>query len=162
MAEHRGRAPALPFPGADQPLALGQPARYRQDQRHGHVGGVLGQHARRVGDADGALAGGGEVDVIDAGAERGDELQPRPGGGDPRGIDAVGDRRHQHVGLLHRRGELGLAQRRILEIEPHVEQLHHPRLDRVGQLAGDHDQDLLRHRALGLPSGLWHGDRGLP
>ena len=40
-----------------------------EDQRHGHVGGVLGQDARRVGDGDAALAGGLEVDVVDAGAE---------------------------------------------------------------------------------------------
>ena len=33
-------------------FALGQPARDRQDQRHGHVGGVVGQHARGVGDDD--------------------------------------------------------------------------------------------------------------
>jgi hypothetical protein len=39
----------------DQRCALDQPARHRQDQRHGHVGGVLGQHARRVGDGDAAL-----------------------------------------------------------------------------------------------------------
>ena len=50
-----------------------------QHQRHRHVGGVLGQHARRVGDDDAALARGVEIDVIDAGAERGDQLELRAG-----------------------------------------------------------------------------------
>jgi hypothetical protein len=46
-------------PGQFLPLgqdrgALDQPARHREDQRHGHVGGVFGQHARRVGHGDAA------------------------------------------------------------------------------------------------------------
>ena len=80
----------------DQPgeLAVGQdrgafhqPARHRQDQGHGHVGGVLGQHAGRVGDDDAAAGGGGDVDIVDAGAEIGDQLQLRAGLGDQAGVD---------------------------------------------------------------------------
>ena len=56
VAEHPGRRPAGPILVRGQHLgAFDQPARHRQDQRHGHVGGVLGQHARRIGDGDAAL-----------------------------------------------------------------------------------------------------------
>ena len=56
---------------------------------------------------------------------------------------SVGDGRHQHVGGLDRLGELGLAHRLVVEVEPRVEQLAHARLDAVGQLARDDDQRLL-------------------
>jgi hypothetical protein len=63
--------------------ALGEPPRHGQDQRHRHVGGVFGQHARRVGHGDAALDRGGDVDVVDAVAEVGDQLEVarRPGRG---------------------------------------------------------------------------------
>ena len=57
-----------------------------------------------------------------------------------RGVDAVGHGRHQHVGGLHRLGELGLAHRLVVEVEPRVEQLAHAGFDAVGQLARDDDQ----------------------
>ena len=76
MAEHPGRAPAGPVLVADQHLgAFGEPPRHREDQRHGHVGGVLGEDARRVGHGDAALQRGRHVDVVDAVAEIGDQLQ---------------------------------------------------------------------------------------
>ena len=38
------------------------------------------------------------------------------------------------------------VQRLVAQVEADVEQLHHPRLDDVGELAGDHHQGfLLRH-----------------
>jgi hypothetical protein len=77
-----------------------------EHQGHRHVGGVLGQHARRIGDGDAALARGVEVDVVDAGAERGDQLQPRPGLREHPAVDAVGDRRDQDVRGLHRLDQL--------------------------------------------------------
>ena len=110
VAEHPGRRPARPILVRGQHLrALDQPARHRQDQRHGHVGGVLGQNARRVGDGNAALNGGGDVDIVDAIAEIGDQLELLAGLAEHRGVDAVGDGRHQHVGDLHRFGELRLA-----------------------------------------------------
>ena len=60
-----------------------------------------------------------------------------------RGVDPVGDGRHQHVGDLHGLGELGLAHRLVVEVEPRVEQFAHARFDRVRQLARDDDQRLL-------------------
>ena len=123
--------------------AFREPARHREDQRHGHVGGVLGQHARRVGHRDAALQRARDVDIVDAVAEIGDQLQLLARLRDHRGVDAVGDGRHQHVGGLHGLGELGLAHRLVVEVEPRVEQLAHPRLDGVRQLARDDDQRLL-------------------
>ena len=116
------RLPQMRWPSiqvGDQPVqslsavstvrAFDEPARHRQDQRHGHVGGVLGEHAGRVGDGDAALHGGGDVDIVDAVAEIGDQLELLAGLAEHRGVDAVGDGRHQHVGGLHRLGELRLA-----------------------------------------------------
>ena len=42
---------------ADQPLALAEPARDREQQRDREVGGRVGQHAGRVGDRDAAARG---------------------------------------------------------------------------------------------------------
>ena len=57
-----------------------------------------------------------------------------------RGVDPVGHGRHQHVGDLHGLGELGLAHRLVVEVEPRVEQFAHARFHGVRQLARDHDQ----------------------
>ena len=81
VAEHPGRRPAVPLAVAvlQDVRAFDQTARHGEDQRHGHVGGVLGQHARRVGDDDAAVARRLEIDIVDAGAEIGDQLQLRAG-----------------------------------------------------------------------------------
>ncbi len=131
------------LPLAHQPLALAHAARRGQHQRHRHVGGVLGQHARRVGDGDAALAGGVEIDMVDARAERGDQLQLRPGLRQHAAVDPVGHRGHQHVGRLHGLDELGAGHRLVVGVQARVEQLHQTRLDRVGQLSGDDHQRLL-------------------
>jgi hypothetical protein len=117
-------------------------ARGGEYERHRHVGGVFGQHARRVGHGDAALARGIEIDVIDAGAEGGDQLQTRAGLAQHPAVDAVGHGGHQHVGGLYRVDQLGGGKRRILDIEAGLEQLHEPRLDRVGQPPGDDHQRL--------------------
>ena len=148
VAEHPGRRPAGPIlVGSQHSGAFDQPPRHRQHQRHGHVGGVFGEHAGRVGDGDAALHGGGDVDIVDAIAEIGDQLELLARFRQHRRIDAVGDRRHQHVGNFHRVGELVLGHRSVVGIEPDVEKFPHPQLDAVGQLAGDDDQRLfgLRH-----------------
>jgi hypothetical protein len=90
--------------------------------------------------------------MIDAVAEIGDQLQLVAGLHQHRLVDAVGDRRHQHLGLLDGGDELGLAHRVVVLVEPGVEQLAHPRLDHVGQLAGDDDERLAcRHGAPRTP-----------
>ncbi len=126
----------------EQRRALGQPARHRQDQGHGHVGRVLGQHARRVGDDDAAHARGVEVDVVDAVAEVGDQFQLRPGLGQQGAVEPVGHRRHQDVRRLHGLAELVAAHRLVLDVEARVEQLAHARFHRLGQLARHDDERL--------------------
>src|SRR5437879_2027125 len=76
MAEHPGRRPARPV------LALGedrgafdQPPRHRENQRHGHVGGIFGQNFRRVGHGNAARMRGDDVDIVDTIAEIGDQPQ---------------------------------------------------------------------------------------
>jgi len=134
----------VPFALADKHLgALGQPARHREDERHGHVGGVLGQDARRIGHSDAALERGRHVDMIDAVAEIGDQLQAFARMAEYRPVDLVGHCRHHDVGDFGDLGEVRRAHRLVVDIEADVEQLAHARFDGVRQLAGDHHQRLL-------------------
>jgi hypothetical protein len=137
MAEHAGRRPAGPFARTEQFLALADPPRHAQDQRHDHVGGVVGQHPRRIGDDDVLRARGGQVEVIDPGTEIGDQLEPRSGAGDDVRGQVVGDCRHQHVGAGAGIGEPRGIHRDVVEVQLDIEQLGHPRLDRLRQAAGD-------------------------
>ena len=88
------RLPVMRWPSiqvGDQPAqapsgiarcALDEAARHRENQRHGHVGRVLGEDAGRIGDGDGAAERRGDVDIVDAIAEIGDELHLLAGLGD--------------------------------------------------------------------------------
>ena len=122
--------------------ALGQTPRHREDQRHGHVGGVFGEDAGRIGHGDAALHGGRHVDIVDAVAEIGDQLQPLAGLAEHRAVDVIGHRRHDDVGGLGGVDQLRLAHRLVVGIEPRVEQFAHAHFDAVRQPAGDHDQRL--------------------
>jgi hypothetical protein len=99
MAEHPGRRPARPVLtlGEDRG-AFDQPPRHRENQRHGHVGGVLGQNFRRVGHGDAARMGGNDVDIVDAVAEIGDQLHLAVGVLEKLFGDLVGDGGHQDIG----------------------------------------------------------------
>ena len=141
-AQHRGRTPAAPFAGAHQAFALAHAPCRGQHQRHRHVGSIFGEDTRRVGDGDGALARRVEVDVIDAGAEGSDESQPRAGLRQQAAVDAVGDGGNQYVSRLHGLDELGGIERPVFRVQSRLEQLHEPRLDRVGELPGDDHQRL--------------------
>ena len=81
--------------------------------------------------------------MIDAGAEARDQLEVGARALDERAIDAIGDGGDDDIGLLEGRDQVGLAERRIVGVEPRVEQLHHPRLDRLGELARDDDERLV-------------------
>jgi hypothetical protein len=122
------------------------PPRHGQDQRHGHVGGVFGQNLWRVGDGDAARMRGLDIDIVDAVAEIGDQAQLAVGLVDDVGGDVVGDGRNQHVGGARGFRDLVGRHRRVVEIDPRVEQLAHPRLDRIRQLARYHDEGLFLHR----------------
>ena len=73
-------------------------------------------------------------------------LSRRPASRSTGAVDPVGDGRNQHVGGPHRLGEVGLAHRLVVVVEPGVEQLAHPRFDALGQLSCDDHQRLLRFR----------------
>ena len=145
VAEHPGRRPAGPVAVVDQDVgAFRQTARHGEDQRHGHVGGVLGQDAGRIGDGDAALHGGDDVDIVDAIAEIGDQAELLAGMREQRLVDLVGHRRHQHIGRLDRFGQLGGGHRLVVGIKAGVEEFPHAQLDAVGQLAGDDDDWFFR------------------
>ena len=147
VAEHPGRRPARPaLAFGEDRCALDQPPRHRENQRHGHVGGVFGQHFRRVGHRDAARMRRRDVDIVDAVAEIGDHAQLAVGMLEHLLVDHVGDGRHQHVGGADRVRDLFRRHRRIVEIQPRVEQLAHPGLDRVRQLAGDDDERFFLNR----------------
>ena len=77
-------------------------------------------------------ARGGKVDMVDAGTEGSDEAKFLAGLGQHPGIDPVGHGGYQDIGDLHRLDQFGLAEGMVVEVQFHIEQLHHPRLDDVG------------------------------
>jgi hypothetical protein len=89
--QHPGGRPAGPVPAGDDARPFGDPAGHRQDQRHGHVGGVLREHAGGVGDGDALGHRGRHVDVVDPVAEIGDELEAGSHVVHQGGVDLVGD-----------------------------------------------------------------------
>jgi hypothetical protein len=131
VAEHPGRRPARPVVVRDHPRAFDHAAGDRKDQRHRHIGRVLRQDGRRVGDGDAPGERHLHVDVVDAIAEIGDELEGRPRLRQHRGVDLVGYGRDEHVRRLDRVHELAFREGLVLEIEARVEELAHARFDHV-------------------------------
>ncbi len=138
-AQHPGGGPAVEAAGAHHPVALGEAPLGGEDQGQGDVGGILGQHAGGVGDGKARGHGGGDVDVVDPRPEVGDQLQVGARPRDQLRVDPVGDGRGEHVRPRHGVGERLRAHRNVVWVQLDVEQLAHPGLDRVGQLARDHD-----------------------
>ncbi len=68
-----------PGPGPHEGVALDDAPEDRQDQREGHVGHVLGQHIRRIGDPHPARPRAVEVDRVEPDAETGNDLEFRAG-----------------------------------------------------------------------------------
>ena len=68
-----------PAAGPDDPVALDHPARRRQEERHGMVGGGVGQDPGRVRHQHAPAAAGGQVDVVHAHPVGGDVSQVRGG-----------------------------------------------------------------------------------
>jgi hypothetical protein len=123
----------------DQPGQL-LPSVRIDDQRHGHIGGVFGQYFWRVGYRNAARMRRGDVDIVDAVAEIGDHAQLAVGILEDLLGNHVVDGGHQHVSGADRIRDLLRSHRRIVEVQPRVEQLTHPGLDRVRQLAGNDDE----------------------
>ena len=131
------------------------------------VGGILGQHPGRVGNGNAFVGGGLDVDIVHAGAEIGDQFEVGSGLRDQRRVDAVGNGGNQDIGGGHGFGQLCRRHRRVVIVQPRVEQFAHARFHRFGQLAGDDDKRLLGHagslRAWGHYSPRsWVTEAGLP
>ena len=77
--------------------ALDDPARHGQDQRHGHVGGVLGQHARRVGNDDATMRAVSRSILSTPVPKLAMSLSCGSGLRSIGTVDAVGDGGHEHV-----------------------------------------------------------------
>ncbi|MGY4466095.1 hypothetical protein ACVWWK_001777 [Bradyrhizobium sp. LB9.1b] len=88
---------------------------------------------------------------VDAVAEIRDQFQLAVGLIDDVGGDVIGNGRNQHVGGARGFRDLVGRHRRVVEIDPRVEQFAHPGLDRVRKLARHHDEGLFLHRHV-LPS----------
>ena len=136
---HPGGRPAGETARLHHVGAFHDPARGGKDQRHGHVGGVFGEHARGVGDNDALGVGGGHIDVIHPCAEIGDQFELGTGGGDDVRVDLVGDGGGQYVRARHSVHQLGRRHGPVFQIQLGVEQLPHPGFHRIGEFAGDHD-----------------------
>ena len=89
-------------------------------------------------------AGRREIDMVHADAEVGDELQARAGGGDQRGIDPVGDCRHEDVRIRDRGREPGGIERRVPVAQRYLEQFAHSRFDRRRKPVGYDDPGVAR------------------
>ena len=121
---HQGRRrPAIPIARLHHRHALGHAAGHGEDQRHGHIGGIVGQHAGGVRHQHATLARGGDINVIDPGPVIGDQLEPLARLGDQRRVDLIGDGGHQHIGLTHRRAQFLAGHRPVIFAQGHVKQL---------------------------------------
>ena len=145
MSQHPRRRPAGPVLAwiFQQSGPFREPARHRQDQRHGHIGGVFRQYARCVGDDDAAVARCIEIYVVHAGTKIRDQLELRSGLGNQGAIDLVRDSGNQDLRDLDRLGEFGPAHGSIVEVDACVEQLPHAGFHGFRQLACDDDQRFL-------------------
>src|SRR5262249_34595007 len=90
------RLPGLPAAGPAVVVAIDEPAGGGDEQAEGHVGGGVGEHAGGVADADAALGGRRDVDVVEADGVVADGLEAG-GGVEQGGVDPVGQQRHQAV-----------------------------------------------------------------
>ena len=160
--DQRGRAPALPLALLHQHPALGQPARHREDQRHRHVGGVLGEHARGVRDHDAALQ---RASPRRYGRSRRRSWRSAAGSG-PAWARMRASIRSVIVGTstsapaIARPSASG-RQRLVVGVQGDVEEFLHPRLDRRRQAAGHDDSRAGDGHAVSCFSalGLWLSSR---
>jgi len=83
-------------------LAFAKAAGDVEDEGHREVSGIVRKHPGRVRDHDALRLGSGKVDMVDACAIAGDELEPGRGGRDNLCIDTVCDRRYKNVAIGHR------------------------------------------------------------
>ncbi len=140
--------PALPFflIVLQDLRAFGEAARHGEDQRHGQVGGVFGEHGGRVRHRDAARQRARHVDMVDAVGEGGDEPQVFTRLGQHGIVDAVRNGGDKDVRRLHGFHQLGRVHGDIVHIQAGVEQFPHARFHAVGQLSrDDHKRLATRH-----------------
>ena len=133
--------------------AFRQAAGHGEDQRHGHVGRILGQHAGCVRYRNAATASTLHIDIVDAGAELRDEPQFLARMGKKPSVDPVRYGRYQHIGLADRIGEFLLGHGMIVFIQPDIEQFRHALLDLLGQFAGHDDKRFVDGHSVSAPTG---------
>ena len=105
LADQQVDPPFRPLAGVHEALALTQPAGRGQQKREGEVGGGVGQDVRRVGDQDAGARGGGNVDVVEADGDVGDDLNAFERG-DHRGGELVGQLAHHSLLAADTPGQL--------------------------------------------------------
>ena len=136
-----GRKPSQP-PRAQDRLGLAHPPGRGQHQRDREVGGGVGQDARACCVTDDAgRPRGVEVDVVHPDPEVGDDPRPPPRGARAaRRRPASVTRAEQPVRLAHRRAQRARGGSGASSgLSSRVERRRQPRLDGVGQPAGDDD-----------------------
>ncbi len=70
-----------------------------ENQRHGHVGGIVGEHARRIGDGDAAFCRSHSTSILSTPLPKlAISLRRGPAGLDHGRINAIGNGGDQHVG----------------------------------------------------------------
>jgi hypothetical protein len=149
-AHHEGRAPGVPRAGADQVLALAGASGRPEQAEQGDLRGGVGQHVRGVGDDHAAAAGGGEVDMVDPHREVGDDLHRRRKLGHQRGVDVFSMADQQGVGAGSQFQQTGPVVKSVVRIEDRGIVPGQPRLDGLGQLAGNDDDGLVTHGGCSL------------
>ena len=142
-SEQQVRRPPREASGTNHPIALDDPPRQGQQERHRQVGRGLRQDTRCVGDDDPSGGSRGPVDVVDPDGVVGDDAQPRGAAQDLLG-DRIGNQSDQGLRLRHFGGELELRGR-IAE-HPDLEIGRQGRERRLRKLPRDHHDGL--HRAL--------------
>ena len=105
FAEHVGAAklieiPREPFAGARERIGFDDAARDGEQQRPRQVSRGFVENAGRVGARDLAAAERGEVEIVIADGDVGDDAQARRGG-QQRFVDAVGEQRDEALGAGH-------------------------------------------------------------
>jgi hypothetical protein len=128
---------------------LPQPPRGHEDERHRDVGGVVGEHARRVGDREAVRARRVEVHVVHADAEVRQQARPQPAARRLRehgGVQPVGDGAQHRVGAGQRLDQRVGVGRAVLGGQPQVVGGGEAGLDLGGEAAG-HGDDGAHERA---------------
>ena len=127
-------------PCAQVGLGVGRPPRRRQQQEEREIGGRLVEDAGRVAHRDPELGRGGDVDVVVADRDVGDDPQPRRAGPEDGGVDAVGEDAHDRVDVGDRVDQLGRGQRLVARALHQLVAGGDERVEpAVGQRAGDED-----------------------